>query len=139
MAGGEALDRNVNSTSAGPEQEKSSAAELACLIALASQAWRLSKLSKRVSEKLSYEDGHRAVSQIRYIEREMEDELQKVGLRVVDLAGERFDPGMAVSALNAEDFQANDELWISQTIEPVIMGPSGLLKYGVVMLAKANQ
>ena len=57
----------------------------------------------------------------------------------VDLAGQRFDSGMPVGALNAEDFQLNDELWISQTIEPVIMGPSGLLKYGVVMLSKAHQ
>lgn len=139
LAGVEALNSNVNSDGAGPGRETSGAAELACLIALANQAWRLSKLSKRVAEKLSHEDGHRAVSQIRYIEREIEDELQKVGLRVVDLAGQRFDSGMPVGALNAEDFQLSDELWISQTIEPVIMGPSGLLKYGVVMLSKAHQ
>ena len=112
--------------------------QLACLAEVASQAWRLSRLSKRAAEKLPDPDGARLASQVRYINRRLEEELRRAGLRMVDLDGERFDPGMAASALNAEDFNSDDDLCVDQTIEPVIMGPNGVLKYGVVMLARVH-
>ena len=43
---------------------------------------------------------------------------------------------MAVSALNIEDFDAEDTLLIDQMVEPIIMGPDGLLRSGTVMLRK---
>ena len=61
-----------------------------------------------------------------------------MGVKVVDLAGQPFDAGTAATALNAEDFGPEERLYVAQTIEPVIVGRNGLLKYGVVMLGRAE-
>lgn len=89
-------------------------------------------------EKLPESEATRLVSQMRYIDRQIEDQLEKVGVRVVDLEGQPFDAGTAVTALNAADFDVAETLCIDQMIEPVVMGPRGLLQYGVVMLRKAQ-
>lgn len=43
---------------------------------------------------------------------------------------------MAVSALNVADFGPDDLLVVDQMVEPVVMGPEGLVRGGTVMLAK---
>jgi hypothetical protein len=107
---------------------------MACLLAVVGQAWKLSRLSRRAIEKVPIDQAPRLVSQLRYIDRQIEDELQKLGLSVVELDGERFDSGVAASALNAEDFGPEQRLRVAQTLEPVILGRDGVLRYGVVML-----
>ena len=57
----------------------------------------------------------------------------------MSLEGQSYDPGMAVSALNIADFGPDDVLIIDQTVEPIVMGPDGLVRGGTVMLAKASQ
>jgi len=109
---------------------------IASLAAMASHAWRLSRLSRRAIERLPGEDAARHANQLRYIERQIEEELVKAGLKVVDLDGQAFDAGTAATALNAADFEAGEALRIAQTLEPVVVGRDGLLRYGVVMLGR---
>ena len=54
----------------------------------------------------------------------------------MNVEGQSFDIGMAVSALNIGDFEPDDELIVDQMLEPIVMGPDGLKKQGTVMLKK---
>ena len=49
-----------------------------------------------------------------------------------------YDLGMAVSAINMEDFEAEDHLVVDQMMEPVLIGENGIKKEGVVLLKKVE-
>ena len=106
------------------------------LIDVAVESWRFSRLFARVVEKLDAGEVGRYVSQVRYFQKKVGDGLNAAGLKLVNLEGQPFDPGMAVSALNIGDFGPNDALLVDQTVEPIVMGPNGIVRSGTVMLVK---
>ena len=59
-------------------------------------------------------------------------------MKLVNVEGHPFDPGMAATPLNIEEFDANDALIVDQMIEPIIMGKEGLVKTGTVTLVKVE-
>lgn len=132
------MSDDISGQSAAPQPLGDSSVEMSCLAAMASQSWRLARLAVRAIEKLPPEDAARLASQLRYLDRQIDDEIQKAGMKVVNLEGQAFDAGIAATALNAEDFGPEDRLQVVQTLEPVVMGRSGLLRYGVVMLGRAD-
>jgi hypothetical protein len=83
-----------------------------------------------VSEQQRYNN------QFKYYLKALEETLATVGLRLVNLEGQPYDAGMAVSAINAGDFGADDALVVEQMLEPVVMGSEGLVKSGLVILGK---
>lgn len=106
------------------------------VIDMAIESWRFSRLFVRVAGKLDAGETTRYINQLRYFQKKVEDCLDEIGLKVVNLEGQSFDAGMAASAINIEDFDANDVLVVDQMIEPVIMGVDGLRRTGVVILRK---
>jgi len=108
------------------------------LIDVAVESWRFSRLFARVVNKLDAGEGTRYVNQLRYFQKKVEDSLDASGLKLVNVEGQPFDPGMAASALNIGDFGPDDHLLVDQMVEPIIMGPEGLKKQGTVMLRKAE-
>jgi hypothetical protein len=68
----------------------------------------------------------------------MEDALASAGLKLVNLEGHSYDPGLPATALNIADFGGTDALTVDQMIEPVIMGSEGLRKAGVVVLRRSG-
>ena len=108
------------------------------LIDVAVESWRFSKLFARVVNKLDAGEGARYVNQLRYFQKKVEDNLASSGLRLVNVEGHPYDPGMAASALNLGDFGPDDVLLVDQMLEPIIMGSDGLRKQGTVMLKKAT-
>ena len=63
----------------------------------------------------------------------MDRAVKTAGLRVIDLTGQPYSVGLPVQAMNLEEFDENEPLLISQTIEPVIMMDGCVLKTGVVI------
>ena len=108
------------------------------LIDIAVESWRFSRLFARVVNKLDAGEGARYVNQLRYFQKKVEDSLDASGLKLVNVEGQLFDPGIAASALNIGDFGPDDHLLVDQMVEPIIMGPDGLKKQGTVMLRKAE-
>lgn len=49
-----------------------------------------------------------------------------------------FNPGMAATPLNIEDFNSEDTLIIDQMLEPIIMGKDGLVKTSYSHLSEEN-
>lgn len=108
------------------------------LIEIAVESWRFSRLFLRVVNRLDAGEAARYVSQLRYFQKKVEENLDASGLKLVNVEGQPFDPGMAASALNIVDFGPDDQLLVEQMVEPIIMGPDGLRKQGTVMLRKVH-
>lgn len=108
------------------------------LIDIAVESWRFSRLFARVVNKLDAGEAGRYVNQLRYFQKKVEDSLDASGLKLVNVEGQPFDPGMAVSALNIGDFDPDDQLLVDQMVEPIIMGPEGLRRQGTVMLREVH-
>jgi hypothetical protein len=106
------------------------------LIDMAVESWRFARLFSRLVSKLDAGEGSRYVNQLRYFQKRLEDSLEASGLKIVNVEGQPFDPGMAASAINIGDFEPDDVLLVDQMVEPIIMGAEGLRKQGTVMLRK---
>ncbi len=114
-------------------------AECKALIDVSVEGWRFARVFDRVISKLDASEAPRHANQSRYFLKKIDDGLDGFGLRIVSLVGQPYDQGMAVSALNIADFGPDDVLYVEQMVEPVVMGPEGLVRGGTVMLAKIPQ
>ena len=109
------------------------------LVDLAVESWRFQKLFMRAVNKLDAGELPRYASQHRYFVKRIDECMARAGLTIVNLEGQAYDPGAAVTALNIGDFGPEDELVVDHMIEPVVMKANGLLRPGTVMLRKADQ
>ena len=108
------------------------------LVDISVECWRFMRLFSRVVSKLDAGEAGRYVNQLRYFQKKVEESLDASGLKLVNVEGQPFDPGMAASALNIGDFGPDDQLLVDQMVEPIIMGTEGLRKQGTVMLRKVH-
>lgn len=109
------------------------------LLGMASESWRFARFFERLLLKLDVGEQSRYQGQIRWYVKKIEESLAKANMRIVNVEGHPFDPGMAATPLNIDDFQPNDSLFVEQMLEPIIMNQDGLLKSGTVVLRKMNQ
>ena len=109
------------------------------LIDIAVESWRFSRLFGKVVSKLDAGESGRYINQLRYFQKKIEESLEASALKLVNVEGQPFDPGMAASAVNAGDFGPDDLLLVDQMVEPIIMGPNGIRKEGTVMLRKVGK
>lgn len=108
------------------------------LVEISVESWRFSRLFARLLSKLDAGESVRYTSQYRYYLKRLEETLDSAGLTLVTVEGQTYDPGVAASALNIEDFGADDVLVVEQMIEPIIMSSEGLVRRGTVMLRKVE-
>ncbi|NCC62120.1 MAG: hypothetical protein EOM12_14530 [Verrucomicrobiae bacterium] len=108
------------------------------LVDMAVEAWRFSKVVDRMMAKLDAGEKGRYVNQFRWFLKKTEETLGRSGLRIVNLEGYPFDPGLAASPLNLEDFGPDDALLVDQMIEPVIMDDAGIVRTGTMMLRRLD-
>lgn len=109
------------------------------LINISIESWRFAKLFNRALSKLDAGDASRYANQLRYFLKRVDEGLETSGMRLVNLEGHPYDPGVAASALNVADFGPDDRLVVDQMVEPIVMGASGLVRSGTVMLRKVEQ
>ena len=108
------------------------------VISMAIESWRFCKVFERMLTKLDAGEQSRYMSQLRWFMKKIGGSLDDVGLRLVNVEGHPFDPGMAATPLNIEDFEVDDTLIVDQMLEPIIMGQEGLVKTGTVILRKVR-
>jgi hypothetical protein len=109
------------------------------MVELAIESWRFQRLFGRALAKLDAGESLRFTNQHRYFIKKIDECLETIGFRLVNLEGQTYEHGSAVSALNVEDFKPEDDLIVDQMIEPVVMGKEGLLRPGTVVLRKAEK
>ena len=109
------------------------------LLTLAVESWRFGRAGERVLMKLDESEQRRHQSQLRWFQKKVEESLSEVGMRIVSIEGHAFDPGMAATPLNLEEFEAHDALVVDQMLSPIVMGPTGVVRAGTVTLKKAGR
>jgi hypothetical protein len=108
------------------------------IISMAVESWRFGRVFDRLLTKLDAGEQNRYKSQFRWFIKKVEEALEQAELRIVNVEGHHFDPGMAATPLNIEEFDAKDALMVDQMLEPIIMGKEGLVKTGTVTLRKVE-
>jgi len=108
------------------------------IISMAVESWRFSQTFERVVKKLDAGEQNRYVSQLNWFIKKINEALEKVDLKFVELDGHPFDIGMAATPLNIEEFDAEkDTLVVDKMLEPTIMGKDGLVRTGTITLRRA--
>lgn len=131
------INTEKRGTSVPNKQEEGVKADpIQILVDVAVESWRFGRLFGRLLSKLDAGETSRFVNQLRYYLKSLEEKLEAVDLRIVNLEGHPYDPGIAASALNIGEFAPDDQLIIEQMVEPIIMGAHGLVRQGTVMLQK---
>ena len=102
------------------------------------ESWRFSRLFDRLLTKLDAGEQGRYRGQFRWFQRKLEESLADAEMRIVNVEGQPFDPGVAATPLNIEEFEPDDSLIVDQMLEPIIMGPDGVLRAGTVTLRKVE-
>lgn len=108
------------------------------LLDFAVESWRFAKTFERVVKKLDVGQSSRFTNQCNYFLKRINDGLEQANLRLVDVSGQPYEAGIAVTPLNIEDFEKDDQLLIDQMVEPIIMGSDGLLRTGTAILRKVK-
>jgi hypothetical protein len=108
------------------------------VLELALEGWKFQKLFVRALAKMDAFEALRFTNQHRYFVKRLGDCLGDVGLRFVNIEGQPYDSGTAVTALNVSDFEPDDALVVAEMIEPIVMNASGLVRTGTVMLKRAS-
>ena len=106
------------------------------ILNMAIESWRFGKVFKKIMTKLDAGEQTRYKSQYRWFSKKVEEALERTGFRIINVEGHPFDPVMAATPLNIDEFDTNDTLIVDQMIEPIIMGKEGLVKTGTVTLRK---
>jgi hypothetical protein len=106
------------------------------VITMAVESWRFGKVFNRLLTKLDAGEQNRYKNQFRWFIKKVDEALEQAELRIVNVEGHPFDPGMAATPLNIEEFDVQDTLCVDQMLEPIIMDKKGLLQTGTVTLRK---
>ena len=104
------------------------------LAEIAAETYRLKGVFKRAIRIAEPGEKKKYMSQFNWFEKKVLAALEDMDIRAIDLAGEKYDPGMAVTPLNLDDFETDGSLIIDRMIEPVIMKGRDLIRTGTVLL-----
>ena len=134
------LDRLTRLKNAAEERtiEKNVEGHKEVVINLAIESWRFAKVYERVLTRLNGNQTKRYTNQLQQFVKKAEESLEEVGLRIVNVEGYPYDPGMAATPLNIEDFEPEDHLVVDQMLEPIIMEGTVLAKTGTVTLRRVE-
>ena len=108
------------------------------LMNIAIESWRFSRLFERVVGKLDIAEQKRYISQYRWFIKKLDESLIEADMRIENVEGCIYDPGIAATAINLDEFEKNDQLIVDQMLEPIIMGKEGLVKSGTITLRRAD-
>jgi hypothetical protein len=110
----------------------------AVLAELAVESWRFAKEYRRLVLKVDANEQGRFANKLNYFLQRLQSCLAEGGLSLVSLEGQPYEMGIAADVLNLDEFAVGDDLIIEQMIEPVIMGPDGIVKTGKAMVRRAR-
>ena len=106
---------------------------------MAIASWRFRRTFGNAMMKLEAGESQKYIGQYNWVMRKVKDAMDAAGMWYVDLEMQKYDIGLPVTAVNLDDFEPDESLYIEQMIEPVIMGDGGLKNYGKVMLGRIEK
>ena len=109
------------------------------VISMVVESWRVSRVFERILNKLDAAEKTRYVSQFRWFMKKVDEALLQANMKVVNVEGQVFDPGMAATAINIDEFDSEDTLIVDKMLEPIIMDNDGIVRSGTVILKKVEK
>ena len=109
------------------------------LVSIASELFRVQRVFAKAISKLDVEEQSKYNSQFAWFTKKVTRVLDDSGIRIISVDGHLYDPGMAVTPLNIEEFETDDVLYVAQTMEPVIMQNDAVVKTGTVLLGRVGK
>lgn len=115
----------------GAEETLQMSISVAC--ELATECWRLSRLNKAsflyTNDRLVLERSVRRLNEM----------LDRVGVRLIDIAGTTYDPGIAAEVLEVQvdNSLPNDTSVVEETVLPTVMCNGKVVQPGQIVVRKA--
>jgi hypothetical protein len=109
------------------------------LVVIASELFRFQRVFEKAVSKLEIDERNKYKSQYAWFSKKVNKALEEADLKLLNLEGQLYDPGMAVTPLNIDDFETEDQLYVLQTIEPIIMKDDRVYKTGTVILGRIEK
>ena len=104
------------------------------IIDLAIESWRLSKFTQELIEDRDITEQEKFNRKVLWFNDKLENILETLNIKLVNLEDSKFDIGMPVKAINIEEFKGCEDLVITKTLEPVVMCGDLLERTGTVLI-----
>lgn len=109
------------------------------LLDIAVESWRFSSIFDQAINKLEDGEKKRYTGRLQWYRKQLVSGIQECGFKFVDVSGEIFNQGMAVTPINVDEFGENEQLIVDYMIEPIIMDIDGtVIRTGTVMLRRQS-
>lgn len=109
------------------------------IIDIAVAAWRFQRVFYRAMRRLEAGESYKYMSQYSWFSKRVNSALEGAGLRIVNIEGQIYDPGMDTIPLNMENFLVDEPLYVEQMVEPIIMENEKVVKMGTVILGRVER
>ena len=109
------------------------------LISIASELFRFQRVFEKAVGKLDIDERNKYLSQYAWFSKKVYKAMDEADLKIINLEGQLYDPGMAVTPLNIDEFNGDDSRYILQTIEPIIIQGDCVHKTGTVILGRIEK
>ena len=103
---------------------------------LAGDYWRLLRSYERLIAESSPENHNRLKSNYRNAERKLTTALNDHDIQIVSYEGKEYSPNRAVTVVNGDEFDDNQQLIINQMMEPTGTLGDRVLSMGKAILSK---
>ena len=98
--------------------------------------WKPLRAFERAIDRLPHEHVAKTAAQLRFSAGRLESLFKEGGLNLVTFDGQKFEPNIPATALNAEDFTDGELLAIERTVEPAVIENMTVLLLGKVILKR---
>lgn len=109
------------------------------LITIASEFFRFQRVFEKVLSKLEIEEQGKYKGQFSWFSKKVDRALENADLRIQNVEGQLYDPGMAITPLNIDELDPDDPLYVEQMIEPIIMQGDSVCKIGTAILGRVEK
>jgi hypothetical protein len=121
-----------------PQQSKPDPPAVGGLAELTVECWRLLRLVERLMRDQPPDRQAGALAQMRYARGRIDAVLGEQGMRLIAYANEPYSPNLPVTVVNADEFNGNDGLVITDTLEPTLLVGDRVATMGKVFLKKGD-
>ena len=109
------------------------------LISIAFEFFRFKDIFEKMISKLDFDEQSKYRNQYSWFSKKVDRALESAQIKVLNLQGKLYDPGMAVSPLNIDDLNKDDQLYIVQMIEPTVLKNDAVYRIGTVVLGRESR
>ena len=106
---------------------------------LAVEYWKLLRALERAIDRLPQEHVAKTAAQLKYSAHKFDSLLSEGGLNLVIFDGQKYEPNLPATALNADDFTDGEHLTVETTVEPAVIENMTVLLFGKVVLRKTEE